>query len=85
MNLLQLILDGLRQRGGAAFWSWVGLMLATWLLTRYTMDRGLERQELIGAGFVYGALVLAAAAILARARGPGDKPAPRKKQRGKRG
>jgi hypothetical protein len=82
MNLLQLILDGVRQRGGRALWAWVGLMLATWLVVYYSMDRQMARRELIGAGFVYGVLVLGGAAVVAKLRAPGEKrPSPRKKRR----
>ena len=82
INLLQLLLDGVRQRGGRALWAWVALMLGTWLLVNYSMDRQMERRELIGAGFVYGILVLAGAAVLAKLRAPGEKkPSPRKKRR----
>lgn len=85
MALFQLILDGLRQRGGAALWTWIGLMLATWLAFSYGLDRSMSGRALVGAGFIYGMAVLGGSALLAKLRTPGaperKKPAPRKQQR----
>ena len=85
MNLLPLLLEALKHRGGAAVWVWVGLMLATWLVFAYGTDRPLRGTELLGAGFVYGVVVLgvsvAAARIRARApQAPPPKPSRKKKR-----
>ena len=59
MNFLPFIVEAVKQRGGAAVWAWMGIMLATWLVFAYGTDRPLKGTELLGAGFVYGVLVLA--------------------------
>lgn len=84
--LVSLLLEAVKQRGGAAVWTWVGLMLATWLLFAYGTDRPLKGRELLGAGFVYGVLVLVVSAMVARRkqRAAGavkPNPKPKKKRR----
>jgi len=86
MMLVSLLLEAVKQRGGAAVWTWVGLMLATWLTFAYGTDRPLKGTELVGAGFVYGVLVLAVSAVVARmkqraAAGTKPNPKPKKKRR----
>ncbi|HZN95438.1 MAG TPA: hypothetical protein VFB81_22150 [Myxococcales bacterium] len=68
MNLLPLILEALKQRGGAAVWTWIGLMLATWLVFAYGTERPLTGTALVGAGFIYGVVVLGGSMIAARLR-----------------
>lgn len=56
-------------------------MLATWLLFAYSpwSDRPLKGAGLVGAGFVYGVLVLGVSAVVARwrARSAPEPPTPR--------
>jgi hypothetical protein len=82
--IVSLLLEAVKQRGGAAVWTWVGLMLATWLTFAYGTDRPLKGTELLGAGFVYGVLVLAVSAVAARLKqrsAAAPKPPQKKKRR----
>lgn len=80
--LVSLLLEAVKQRGGAAVWTWVGLMLATWLTFAYGTDRPLKGTELVGAAFVYGVLVLAVSAVVAKLkRRAAEAPKPKKKRR----
>ena len=85
MNLFPLILEAVKQRGGAALWVWVGMMLATWLVFAYGTDRPLKGTELLGAAFVYGLLVVGVSAVVSnlrkRASNPKPSPKPKKKRR----
>lgn len=74
MNPLTLLLDALKHRGGAALWTWVGLMLATWLVFANSHDGEISRKGLMGAGFFYAVVVLGVATLLARARARAAKP-----------
>ena len=88
MTLFPLILEALKQRGGAVIWAWVGLMLATWLVFAYGTDRPLRGTELLGAGFVYGVAVLGTSMMVARIRArraAGEGKSPPSKKRRKRG
>ena len=51
MMLVPLLIEAVKQRGGAAVWTWVGLMLATWLTFAYGTDRPLKGTELVGVAF----------------------------------
>ena len=86
MMLVSLLWEAVKQRGGAAVWTWVGLLLATWLIFAYGTDRPLTRTELWGAGFVYGLLVLAISVVVVRRKHrapsvPKPNPKPKKKRR----
>lgn len=81
MNLVPLIVEAVKQRGSAAVWVWVGLMLATWLVFAYGTDRPLKGTELLGAGFVYGVLVIGVSALVSRLQKRAPNSKPKKKRR----
>ncbi|HVE83088.1 MAG TPA: hypothetical protein VND93_09595 [Myxococcales bacterium] len=81
MNLFQLVLEGVRQRGVVALCAWVGLMLVTWLVFDYGSSQPLAGRALVGAGFVYAVLVLGVSTVAARLKKPPPPPSPSSKKK----